>query len=160
MGITLQKNFSGTLKIYKIMKKRGSSPVWYSLQQLKIAIWTNLNQQKPDTAHVSDNKNRNMRRMIIIFVSADRDDPKDICKYRGYVVQPSRFFFEQLKVKALTRFCCLFRKIEEFWSNRNKIDSDPFWTTKKPNTAHVCRDKNRTKRRMTIPFVSASRYDP
>ena len=78
-GLLFKKKFSGTLKIYKIMKKRGSSPVWCSLQQLKIAIWTNLNQQKPDTAHVSDNKNRNTRRMIIIFVSVDRVGPKDIC---------------------------------------------------------------------------------
>ena len=100
-GLLFKKIFSGTLKIYKITKKRDSSPVWCSLQQLKIAIWTNLNQEKPDTAHVSDNKNRNTRRMIIIFVSVDSVDPKDICKYRGYVVQPSRKFFRATQSQSV-----------------------------------------------------------
>ena len=49
--------------------------------------------------------------------------------------------------------------MKDFELNRNKIDPDPLWTTKRTDTDHIVRIENRTKMRMSTPLVYVSKYD-
>ena len=46
--------------------------------------------------------------MIIIFVPVSRIDPKDMCKYREYIVEPSRKFFQATQSQDVDQIVLFF----------------------------------------------------
>ena len=66
--------------------------LWNPSESLKIT----LNRLKSSIVNVSCHKISTSRRMITLFVSADRYDPKEVFSYLGYGLEPSRKFFRDI----------------------------------------------------------------
>ena len=67
-------------------------------------------------------------------------------------------FSGTLKNRNFLKFWVLVRLTGPWTSHKIQVDS--LWMTKKPDETHFSCNQNRTKGRVTFPFVSADRYDP
>ena len=112
------------------------------------------------TAHVYANKSRTKCRMTLLFVSMDRYDPKEVCKYHKYIMETNKIFSDQSKADTRPNAgtfwgCWDFVKVWESQNRRrstlNRVES---------LTAHVYANKNRTKCCTTLLFVSMDSCDP